>query len=99
MFCSFRDSVAPIPFDGTLSLAKPRKTLAQTGGRGETGFLPGIQKPDSPRLLRPFPRCRQLTICMEAFNRPRKSLNRPPLMQLAVCPLAVLLMGDPFAAN
>jgi hypothetical protein len=38
---------------GPLPLAKHRKTLAWTGGRGETGFLPGVQKPVSPRLIRP----------------------------------------------
>jgi hypothetical protein len=56
-------------FAGPLSLAKPRKTLAGAGGRGETGFLPGVQKPASPRWFRPLARCRQLTICMEARNR------------------------------
>ena len=45
--------LTPTPFRRDAPLAKHRKTLAQMGGRGEPGFLPGIQKPVSPRLIRP----------------------------------------------
>jgi hypothetical protein len=35
------------------TLAKHRKTSARNGEREETGFLPNIQKPASPRWLCP----------------------------------------------
>jgi len=54
-FCAFRAiRLRPTPSPAeTLQCSKHLKTLSAAGGRAETGFLPGIQKPVPARLIRP----------------------------------------------
>ena len=106
-FCSRRAPVSPRhPFAGDASARKTSQDFGCTGGRGETGFLPDIQKPVPPRWFRLFARCRQLTICMDACNSPKKSLKRPrpPSIWLPVIvwrmfavsePTTIITMGAP----
>jgi hypothetical protein len=49
-----RSGFTPLSFRRDASTRKTSQDLGGRGGRGKTGFLPSIQKPGSPRLVRPF---------------------------------------------